>query len=882
MTSSHRPPRWAEKLLDWLLKDDWHTPAGDFEEAFHRIANRDGAREARSWYRRQVLIILPERLKEKLIWALIMMASNLKIATRTLRKHPGFAAINMGGLALGLGVAILMALFIRSELSYDRFHPDADRIVRVLDHITTADGAVQSFGYAPPAAAQAALDQIPEIEQTTRFFTRNVMGRQVVETPLARLTEGDYLFVDRSFLDMFGFELIEGNPATVLSEPNTVVITESAAQRYFGSDNPMGKIMQFEREEDQLVVGVIADPPRVSHIQFSMLFSLRAYDNIERLRPILHSWDGSWSNTYLKLTPGADLEEVRRKFQSVAAASRPAEANEVSRLALQPMLDVHFGSSNIGSEDNAGESPRQTVWFVALVALFILAIAIINFTNMSTAASMRRSREVGLRKAVGANRSQVARQFLGESTVMMGLSLALAVTLALVVMPGFNIISGKQLLPTDLLDPALIGAIALIAIVAGLLAGSYPAMYLSRFSPVNVLKGRTETGNRAPRMRRGLVVIQFALSIGLIMASLIVNNQMQYLQRMDLGYEEQHLVVVDINSGAARQSMDALVDGFTSLAGVANASVTSRVPGDWKGISEIDVRPAGTGVETYSRSHFLAIDDRFLDTFQMTLLEGRNISMETRADSMAVLINTQAARVLGVTVGDRVSISPDNIRTSDPEISFEPTVVGIVEDFQFRSAHVPIGPMVLGYLFNPIRGSDYFTIRAEGPVTADLLEDLEAVHLQFDPATPFEYHILEDQLALFYESERRMARIFRWATGLAILIACLGLFGLTAHSVTHRTKEIGIRKALGATETGLYTMLIREIVVLVVLAFLVAAPLTWWAIGSWLQGFAYHVQPGIVDVIIPGLISIACAIATVSWLAIRAARTNPVFSLRYE
>jgi len=878
----NRPPRLAASLLDWLLKDDWHTPAGDFEEAFHRMAIRDGERAARRWYRKQVLLILPERLKEKLVWTLIMLASNLKVAIRTLRKHPGFAAINMGGLALGLGVAILMALFIRSELSFDRFHPDADRIVRVLDHITTADGAVQSFGYAPPGTAQAALDQIPEVEQATRFFTRNVMGRQVVETPLARLTEGDYLFVDRSFLDMFGFELIEGNAATVLSEPNTVVITESAAQRYFGSEDPMGKTMQFEREEDQLVVGVMADPPRASHIQFSMLFSLHAYDNIERLRPLLHSWDGSWSNTYLKLTPGADLDEVRRKFQDVVAASRPAEANDVSRLALQPLMDVHFGSSEIGAEDNAGESPRQTVWFVALVAFFILTIAIINFTNMSTAASLRRSREVGLRKAVGANRSQVARQFLGESTVVMGLSLVAAIMLAVAVMPGFNMIAGKQLEPIDLLDPILMGTIALIAIMAGLLSGSYPALYLSRFSPVNVLKGRTDTGGRTPRMRQGLVVIQFALSIGLIMASLILNNQMQYLQRMDLGYEEQHLVVVDINSGAARQSMDGLVDGFTSLAGVANASVTSRVPGDWKGISEIDVRPASSGEESFSRSHFLAIDDRFLDTFQMTLLEGRNIRMDTRADSMAVLINTQAARVLGVSVGDRVSISPDNLRSSAPDIPFEPTVVGIVEDFQFQSAHVPIGPMVLGFLFNPIRGSDYFTIRAEGPITADLIENLEAVHLQFDPATPFEYHVLEDQLALFYESEQRMARIFRWATGLAILIACLGLFGLTAHSVTQRTKEIGIRKALGATEAGLYAMLIREIVLLVVLAFLVATPLTWWATGGWLQGFAFHVQPGIGDVMVPGLISIACAIVTVSWLALRAARTNPVFSLRYE
>lgn len=882
MNHMHRPPRFFARLLDWLLKDDWHTPAGDFEEAFHRISQSDGVRAANRWYRNQVIQLAPDRLKEKTVWGLVMLGSNLKIAVRTLRKHPGFAAINMGGLALGLGVAILMALFIRSEIGFDRFHPDAERLVRVIDTRTNPDGALQSFGYVPPIVAQAALEQIPEVENATRFFSRYTMGRQVVETPLARLTEGDYLYVDPSFLSLFGFELIQGNPETVLTEPGTVVLTESAATRYFGTEDPIGKTMQFEREGDQLVVGIMKDPPRASHIQFSMLFSLRAFDNNENMQPFFQAWDGSWAITYLKLRPGTDLGVVQAKFTDLVQASRPAEVNETSSLHLQPLLDVHFESGYIGAEENAGESSRETVWFVGLVALFILAIAIINYTNMSTASSLRRSREVGLRKAVGANRRQVARQFLGESTVMVSLSLAAAVGLAIVAMPGFNIISGKELVPADLLDPNLLTAVAAIAIIAGLLSGSYPALYLSRFRPVNVLKGRTDSGNPRPRMRQGLVVTQFALSIGLIMASLIVHNQMQHLQTMDKGYDEQHLVVVDINSGAARQHMESIVTGFSALADVANVSVTSRVPGDWKGISEIDVRSASSGNDTYSRSHFLAVDDRFLDTFSMSLLEGRNISMETRADSMSVMINAQAARALGVSVGDQISVSPDNVRASDPGIVFEPTVIGIVDDFQFQSAHVPIGPMVMGFLFNPVRGSDYFTVRAEGPVTNDLIAQLETVHLQYDPATPFEYHVLEDQLALFYDSEQRMARIFKWATVLAVLIACLGLFGLTAHSVARRTKEIGIRKALGATEAGVYTLLTKEIVLLVTIAFLIATPATWWAMSGWLQGFAYHAQPGVVEILAPGIISILCAVATVSWLALRAAKANPVFSLRYE
>jgi len=445
-----QPPRWSAWMLNWLLSDDWQTPAGDFEEAFNLKVEREGAASARRWYRGQVVRMLPGRIKEKLLWGSILLGSNLKVAVRTLRKHPAFAAITMGGLAVGLAAAILIALFVQDELAFDRFHADADRIVRVLDEQTTAEGGRQILGYSPPGLARDAVAELPDVEAATRFYSRYSVGRQTVEVGEVRLYEGSYLFADPSFLDVFDFRMVQGNPETALSAPATVLLTESAARRYFGDENPVGMQMRFEREGDLTVVGVLSDPPRQSHLQFSMLISLATFADNERMRPFLDAWDGSWASTYLRLSEGTDPDAFAERFDAFVAAHRSDELRAASRLFLQPLSEVHFGSAAVISEENAFESSRNLVWIVGTVALFIILIASINYTNMATASSLRRSREVAMRKAVGANRGQVAGQFFSESLVLVGLSLIAALLLVGVTLPGFSRIAGKEFHLVDL------------------------------------------------------------------------------------------------------------------------------------------------------------------------------------------------------------------------------------------------------------------------------------------------------------------------------------------------------------------------------------------------------------------------------------------------
>lgn len=882
MSINHRPPRFSAFLLGWLLRDDWHTPAGDFEEAFHRIASNEGAASATSWYRRQVLLLIPDRLKEKLIWNSFMFFNNLKISVRTLRKNPVFAAINMGGLAVGMAACLLIMLFVKDELTFDLNHSNSDQIVRVVEQSVGGDGSEEHYGYSRAALAHAAPDEIPEILSSAAMVGPNMLGRQAVSTEIERFYEHAYWFVKPSIFEIFDFEFIHGNPETALTEPRTLVLTRSAALRYFGAADPIGQVINFERQGDFQVTGVLADLPENSHFDFEMLLSWRSFDTMDGALDALESWDLSGAITYFLLAEGADIEAVESKVQNLLSASLPTDDQDQARPYLQPLKEVHFGSEHIVFEANAGEASVSSVWMFGLIAAFIILIAVINYTNMTTASSMKRAREIGMRKAVGANRSQVARQFFGESTVLVGLSLLSALLLTRLALPTFNVISGKSLQFVQVIDPAFLVALFVLALLVVFLSGFYPALFLSRFNPVSVLKGQMGAKPGAPRLQQTLVVAQFTLSIGLIISSLIVYQQMTFLQQADLGYDEDQLIAVDINDGNVRNNFRTITAEYASLSEVVDVSVSSNVPGDWKSITQIDVRAADSGDDVLTRSHFLGVDDRFVTTFNISLLEGRNLSMDTMADSMAVLVNEVAASTLGLEVGDQIHVPGSSLGRPWRDLSFEPTVVGIVDNFHSESLREPIGPMVMGFYTNPMDVIDYFTIRVAGSDLNGAVARLREVGERFDPGHPFEFNFLDERLQDFYQSEARMSNLFSLATSLAILIACLGLFGLTALTVARRTKEIGIRKVLGSSGQGIVQLLTREIVMLVAIAFVVAAPLSWFVMNTWLSGFAYRTEISIGMVLIAGAVSLVCALGTVSFQAFKAARLDPVKSLRYE
>jgi putative ABC transport system permease protein len=879
MSELHTPPRVSEAILKWLLRDDFDTPAGDFEEYFNQMADAHGVAWARRWYRRQVLRTLPGRVAEKTAWSLFMLFVNLKVAFRALRRHPWIASVNVAGLAVGIAACILIALHVADELAFDDMHAKADRIARVVETVRTAEGGEQQSVYTMGPLGPAMAEEIPEVVGSVRVVSRWSLGRQTVRYGDNWFYEGKYLFVDDTFFDLFDYRFIAGDPETALDAPRSVVLTESAAALYFGDENPMGRTLTQERWGDFTVTGIVEDPPPDTHLDFSMLCTLSTATENAGWREWIESWESDSFITYLLLEEGANVDEVQTRMQDLIGRNVGAEVTAERRARLQPMSDIHFDSASIDFDENRNPASRSTVNILMLVGIFILTIACINYTNMATAGSIQRAREVGLRKSVGAYRTQLVKQFLSESVVTTGAAFLIALAIAWVGLGPFNALTGKALTMSPVENPWPALAVTLLVVAVAILAGAYPALVLARFEPASVLKGSAVVTAGHNRVRKGLVVAQFTLSIGLIIASLVVYGQLRHLQTNSLGFNEEQLVVVDINSGGPRTNFRAMKDEFASDASVSAVSVSSNVPGDWKNISQIDVGASTGADDDRITSYFLGVDADFLDTFEIGLVEGRNFAA---GDSLAVLLTETAAGRLGVSVGDRVVVPGSSLMGRFEETRFEPTVIGIVDDFNFRSLHEEIDPMVLGWHSNPVDVIDYFSVRIDGADVAATLDHLRAVGERFDPDHPFEFNFLDDRIQDFYVAETRLGRIFGIATALAILIACLGLFGLAAFTTARRTKEIGVRKVLGATVPGIVLLLTRDILKLVAIAFVIAAPVAWIAMDRWLESFAFRIEVGVWTLLVAGALALVFALLTVGWQSARAASVDPARSLRYE
>lgn len=882
MTPIH-PPRFAAMLLSWLLNDDWDTPAGDFEEYFHEMVESRGERWARQWYRMQVLTLLPGRLTEKTLWSTVMLFKNLRVAMRAMRRHAGTAAVNVGGLALGLAAVLLIGLFMQDELTYDSVHGKSDRIVRIVEASPTPTGDVEHLVYTMNPLGPTVAGNVPGVELSTRMFSAWTLGRQTLTVGDVSFYEGDYLTVDSTFFELFDYTLTSGNPSTALHGPNQVVLTASAARKYFGADDPMGKVLSFQWQGDMEVTGVMEDPPSNTHLQFSMLVSMATLVGDARFGPFIEDWATQNSITYLLLEPQANLESVQSAVDAIVAASVPAgEGGATRTVQLQPMNEIHFGSSYITFDYNAGARSERTIYILGLIGLFILLIAVINYTNLTTVISVGRAREIGMRLAVGAHRSQLVKQFLSESVVTTVVAAAIGLILARLGLPVFNSVMEKSLSMSPSVHPALLPVLFILVVILGLVAGSYPAGVMSRFLPARVLKGGSASIKGSQRVRNGLVITQFTLSIGLILASLVVYQQLVFFQQADLGFNADQVVIVDINSGAARNGYEAIKADMLADPGVSQVSVSSNIPGDWKNISEIDVRASESGSEELASAFFLGVDADFIPTYEIELLEGRNFVAGNDADSLAVLLTESTAQMLGVGIGERISVPGASLRSRFADTEFNPMVIGIVGDFNFQSLHESIDPMVLGYWTNPIDVIDYFSVRVSPQNIPQTIAALEVVGKRHDPETPFEFNFLDERIQEFYEADSQLGRLVGFSTALAILIACLGLFALTAYSTALRTKEIGVRKVLGASVASVVLLLSRDILRLVAVAFVLAAPIAWFAVDAWLNTFAFRISPGWGTLLMTAAVTFLLAFLTIAWQALKAASNNPVDSLRWE
>ncbi|MGH7493754.1 MAG: ABC transporter permease [bacterium] len=804
-----------------------------------------------------------------------MLKNYLKITLRNLRKNPAYSFINIAGLAIGMASGILILLYVQEELTFDHFHGRAECIYRITETRPSLDRGERHFPFTMGPAGPALVAEFPEVVKSVRLRSRAGTGRFTVQHGENRFYESDHLFAEPSFFEIFDFNLLQGDPATALQESRSAVLTAAAAQKYFGKENAMGQLLSIERFGDFIVTGIAENPPHNSHLDFSMLLSFATLEADPGWKRYIESWDSDSFITYVLTSRPLDLERFSGQLPAFVQKYRGATPKEPRQLALQRLLDVHFGSAQLESDLNRRKGDRMYVYLFSLIALFILLIAAINYMNLATARAMKRAKEVGLRKVVGAHENQLIGQFLSEAILFTALALFLALVMVEIVLPAFNALADKQLALDFSAQGWLLAALLLLVVLVGVLSGSYPAFYLAKMQPAFVLKSDLRTGVRAVRLRQVLVITQFALSIIMIVATTAAYRQINFIRSKNLGFNQDQLLVVDINSGNTRRNFQAIKNEMARIPEVKSVAVSSRVPGEWKNLDQILVAGEGAPAAQTHTMFFMCVDQEFLRTFEIGLAAGRDLSEEMGTDTAAVVLNETAARVLGWQ-------DPLGKEIQAEEGQYRARVVGVVKDFHFQSLHEKIAPLVLGHWNNPVTAIDYFTARVNTNDMAQTLSALQKVHEQFDQKTPFEYNFLDERLNDFYQTDLRVGKIFGISAALTIIIACLGLLGLAAFMAEQRTKEIGVRKVLGASVANILFLLSKDFTKVIAIATLIAAPIAYWGLQRWLQVFAYRITVGPEIFVLAGVIALLIALLTVSFQAIKAALSNPVEALRYE
>ncbi len=891
------PPCWATRLLEFFCAPHLlEEVRGDLEERFQRRAALFGERVARRQYVAEVLGFLrPFALKRKpddshqpFSINSLMLRNYFKIAWRNLRKQPGFAAINVIGLAIGLTACLLTGLFVYDELRYDRFHENADRIVRVELRGKLNGEAIHEANVMAPVAATLQR-RIPEVEATVRLYTagtpRLEYGNQVFR-------DSRVVFADSTLFRVFSFPLRQGRYAgaddkTALLRPNTLVVSESLGRKLFGSGNPVGKVVAlFGDKVAYTVTGVMADIPAHSHIRAD---AFAAMAGVEAARS--DSWMQSNFFTYLLLPAGYDRPALDARMKPISETyllppfakflnmSVPAllRKGDYLNLSLQPLTDIRLRSDATPNSEIEPGGDIRYVYLFGAIAVFMLLLACINFTNLSTAGAAKRTKEVGIRKVLGSARGRLIRQFLTESVLLTAVALLLAVGLAWAILPVFNELAGKTIRISPMELPWLLAAMAGFGLLVSGLAGSYPAFFLSSMRPIAVLKNsKTPAGRGRTTLRSGLVVFQFFVSISLMIATVVVYQQLRYIQTTKLGYDKTQVLILE-GTGVLEQNQHVLARQLAQDSRVKHVSVSGFLPNDRYYTGLISMQPEGQEAKLRRLTYF-GVDDQYLPTLGMNVVAGRNFSAGFPSDSSGVLINEAAARLFGWTKSPLGHTLTDPAGPQNGGRASNYRVIGVVKDFHFRSLHEEIAPMVM--LLNKNGGSVLLKTRAAD--VAPLLADIGKRWAAFGTGEPFRYAFLDDAYQAMHKAETSTGRVLAVFAGLTVFIACLGLFGLATFMAEQRTKEIGVRKVLGASVASIVTLLSKDFLKLVFVAMVLAAPIAAYAMHRWLQGFAYKISLEWWVFALAGLLAVGIALLTVSFQSIKAALMNPVKSLRSE
>jgi len=809
-----------------------------------------------------------------------MLKNYLKVALRNLWKSKGFTAINIMGLAAGLGVCLLIALYVLDELSYDRYNPKAGRIYRLDADIFFNNTRFYS-ATSPKPLPVTLIKEYPQVEQMVRISYFGNQSDIMVKKGGNWIQDHHLAFADSTFFQVFAIPLLAGDPATVLKEPHSIVLDESAARRYFNSTDIIGKTLELQDKTLCKVTGVFRDIPRQSHFHFSFI------------RPMRDTWMGDenkWLNdgvvSYILVRPGTDRAFLQDRVDATVNTYMGRELKEMMHISigdmrqqgsyfryhLTPLEDIHLHSNKSYEFEPNGNI--NDVYVFSCIAVLILVIACVNFMNLSTARSANRAKEVGIRKVAGSTRGHLMIQFLTESVLLSFFSLLLALGFALVLLPLFNSLSGKELQTSELFSTRILLLLLGLAMLVGCLAGSYPAFYLSSFQPIQVLKGKIASGFKSSWLRSSLVVFQFFISIGLIISTIVIYDQLSYIRNRRIGYDRDQVLIIH-NAFTAGDEVKTLRKELSKLPGVADATLAGDMPTQGAGYNQKAWWRSAT-IDARSTIMFtnLYIDDHFIPTLGMQMVKGRNFSAVHPTDSMGVILNESAVQLLGWK-------DPLNEKLYQPDDSLIPRaypVIGVVRDFNYSSMHDKIGPVVITLADR--RGS--MAVRLRPGDIYSRVHMIEAKWKEFAHGVPLSYTFMDDDFNKLYHAEAQTARLFINFAVFAIFIACLGLFGLVTYATEQRTKEIGIRKVLGARVTRIVALLSRDFTRLVLIAALFAFPVAWWAMNKWLGSFTYrtHIDWWIFP--LAGAATLLIALATMSVQTIRAALANPVSSLRSE
>jgi putative ABC transport system permease protein len=790
-----------------------------------------------------------------------MFKTYFKLAYRNIVKDKAYSIINISGLAIGLASSILILLWVQNELSYDKFHKNALQIYRVNSDFGDSKTAANSAGM--PEGLKA---EMPVIKNTVRLG-QGQSATTLLETGGKKFEEKQVFYADPSFLDVFSFPLVKGDPATALKQIDAVLITQEMAKKYFGNEDPIGKIIRKDNQENVIVTGVLANIPANSDLQFDVIFPMAslARTNNDLKNDI---WDNFNFLDYVQLHKSFDpsASNITKLENQIYQIFHKHSPETKASFHLQPLTKIHLAPERLGDFPGHGNSQYVSIFFV--IAILILVVACINFMNLATARSARRAKEIGLRKVAGAVRGQLIIQFLSESVFISFLSLLLALVIVHLFLPVFNELANRKL-SIDISDTRLWLSLVGIALLTGLISGSYPALFLSGFNPVKVLKGNVKSMGGNLLFRNALVVIQFMVSIILLVGTVVIYNQLKFIRERNPGFEKANLLYIPM-TGDIWNKQQAFKNELKRNPLTADFAVTSDLPTNLGGWT-LNVQWDGKDPRSQMSIPVMAVNEDFVRTFRIKLMAGRSFSTAFNTDSNNYMVNEKMLGLMGLKVGEAVG-KPLALW------GIKGTIIGVVKDFNFKPVQQSIEPLVMP--LNKFGG--FVVVRTLPGKTNETIQALTKISQELNPAYPFKFDFLDQELSGLYKGEQQMGNIFNLFALLGIFISCLGLYGLSAFMAEQRTKEIGVRKVLGASLFNLVYLLSSGITRLIFIAIVIAIPVSWYAVNSWLAGFAYHIHVSWLVFFVASFAALGIAWLTVSYESVKAAIVNPIKSLRTE